>query len=107
MTDSPRQDRSPLSPLASSVVLVGFGLPSIIACILGGVLAVGSAFLTMDLGMAMITGPFFIGGLAGVWGSETLRRKPGFPRVVAGTAAVVGVLSFVGLIYLMSRGSAS
>jgi hypothetical protein len=87
--------------LLNGLLMILVGIPSLIACVLGGVSLLGVLFFEPDLSEILSAIPFFLGGLAGLWGSQTLSMDPAERSSLAKIASACGVIAFVVLMSLM------
>ena len=82
-------------------LLMLVGVVSVLACVLGGVTLVAVVVVEhppgSEPGVAGGVGTtlLFLGGLAGLWGSQRLSAQPGVTTRTARVAAACGVVAFV------------
>lgn len=93
-------------PLLDAAILIFVGLPSVVTALWSGLglavgIAEGSAF-----GALVRPGAVFLGAVAGIWGSETLRRRPGHRTRYALVGCLMGLVAFVAMLRVMAESMA-
>lgn len=89
----------PSSPSLPRQLLLFVGFPCAAPAIWGGIaLIAGIAAGSFDL----VALALCLGGLSGMWGTETLRSRPGYRTREAIVATIVGLASVATLTWLVS-----
>ena len=92
-------------PIRSAAILLLLGVPSVTATLGGGTgvaMMAGTGGATALEWLAVVG--MLLAGIAGMWGSETLRRRPGHRPRAALTGGLIGAAAFVGLVVVVAGG---
>jgi len=93
--------QSPVKATSARQLLLFVGFACLSPTIWGGIALIASLGA---LSLMIYPAILFLGGLAGVWGSETLRRRPGHQTHAAIAGTMVGLAATVTLFWtIMER----